>query len=157
MLGKIQVRIKTSFGEVVVEEEHAEDLIRSIKALPENFVNELESLISTKAYPTSADMLNGIVEFTKSGPMLVTKARVTHYEAIGLILYASEERTNTASQISRLLQYSGIKPRIFSRLNEMARKGLIYRPNPAESGWKLTVQGERWIEETVLSKLKGEK
>jgi hypothetical protein len=152
-MGKFQARIKTSFGEIVVEENSAEDLLRVIGTLPKDFVNELESTISAKTVSTTGIMLNSIIESTNEGPIIVSKARLTHYGAIGLILYASDERIETASQISRLLEYSGIRPKTSSRLNEMAKRGLVYKPNPSESGWRLTAQGERWIEDTVLPKI----
>ncbi len=151
-MGRFQARIKTSFGEIVIEEDRAEDLLRTIRTLPKNFVNELELIISAKT-GAMRTTLNDIIEFTKEGPIIVTNANLTHYEAIGLILYASDGKTNAARQISKLLEYSGIRPRIFSRLNEMTKRGLVYKPNPSESSWKLTAQGEKWIRETVLPKI----
>jgi len=155
-MGKFQARIRTSFGEIVVEEDSAEDLLRVIGALPKDFVDELESMISAKTVSTTGMMLNSIIESTNEGPIIVSKGKLTHYGAIGLILYASDERTNTASQIGRLLEYSGIRPKTSSRLNEMAKRGLVYKPNPSESGWRLTAQGEKWIKDTVLPKISPE-
>jgi len=152
-MGKFQARIKTSFGEIVIEEEAAEELLRTIRTLPRNFVNDLEFVISAKTYSTSETTLDGVIEFTREGPVLTSKAKLTHYEATGLVLYASGERTNTANQLSRLLEHSGMKPRVSSRLNEMAKRGLVYKPNPTDADWRLTAQGERWIEETVLPKI----
>lgn len=151
-MGKFQARIKTSFGEIVIEEEAAEELLRSIRTMPKNFINDLEFLISTKTFSTSGTVFKGIVEFTKKGPILKSKAELTHYEAIGLILYASDDKTGTANQISQLLEHSGIKPRVSSRLNEMAKRGLVYKPDPRAVNWRLTAQGERWIEDGVLPK-----
>jgi len=152
-MGKFQARIKTSFGEIVIEEDCAEELLRTIRTLPKNFVDELEFIISAKTISTRSTIFGNIIEFTKEGPIIVSKAKLTHYEAIGLILYASDQRTNSAHQISKLLEYSGIRPRIFSRLNEMAKRGLVYKPNPSESNWRLTAQGEKWIKETVLPRI----
>jgi len=36
-------------------------------------------------------------------PVIITREKLTHYEAIGLILYTSEEKKNTAAQITKLL------------------------------------------------------
>ena len=155
-MGKFQARIKTSFGEIVVEENSAEELLRVITTLPKDFVDELESTISAKTTSKIGMMLDSVIESTNEGPMIVSKAKLTHYEAVGLILYASDERTNTAKQIGRLLEYSGMRPKTSSRLNEMAKRGLVYKPNPSESGWRLTAQGEKWMKETVLTKISSE-
>ncbi|MFQ6095014.1 MAG: hypothetical protein ACE5NN_02610 [Candidatus Bathyarchaeia archaeon] len=155
-MGKLQARIRTSFGEIVVEEDCAEDLLRTIKTLPKNFVNELEFIVSAKTGSTMRTILNTIIEFTKEGPIIVSKAKLTHYEAIGLILYASDERANTARQIDKLLEYAGIRPKTSSRLNEMAKRGVVYKPNPSEPIWRLTAQGEKWIRETVLPRVSEE-
>ncbi len=151
-MGRFQARIKTSFGEIVVEEEAAEELLRTIRTMPKNFLSDLEFLISAKTFSTSGKGFKGIVEFTKEGPVLKSKAGLTHYEAIGLILYASDDKTGTANQIRHLLEHSGVKPRVSPRLNEMAKRGLIYKPDPRGVNWRLTAQGERWIEENVLPK-----
>ncbi len=151
-MGKIQARIKTSFGEIVVEEDGAEELVRTLRTLPADFVHNLEFIVAARTFSVPARAFEGIIEFAKEGPILTSKSRLTHYEAIGLILYASNERTNSATQISRLLERSGLRPRVSSRLNEMAKRGLVYKPDPTEAGWRLTAQGERWIEEIVLPK-----
>ncbi|MEM2518021.1 MAG: hypothetical protein QXO49_03600, partial [Candidatus Bathyarchaeia archaeon] len=99
--------------------------------------------------------LKGIIEFTTEGPVLVSREKLTHYEAIGLILYASEGRQNTATQIQKLLESSGIKCMVPARLNEMVKRGQVFKPDPKRPEFKLTVQGERWIEDDVLAKLRG--
>jgi hypothetical protein len=95
------------------------------------------------------------VEFTTEGPVVVTRENLTHYEAIGLVLYASDERKNTASQIQKLLESSGIKCMVPARLNEMTKRGQVFKPDPAKPEFKLTIQGERWVEDEVLSRLRG--
>jgi hypothetical protein len=103
----------------------------------------------------SGAQLKGIVELTTEGPVIVTREKLTHYEAVGLVLYASEDRTNTASQISRLLESSGIKSMVPARLNEMTKRGQVFKPDPNKPLFKLTIQGEKWVEEEVISKLRG--
>jgi hypothetical protein len=85
----------------------------------------------------------------------VTREKLTHYEAVGLVLYASEDKMNTAAQITRLLESSGIKSMVPARLNEMTKRGQVFKPDPSKPDFKLTIQGEKWIEEEVLSKLRG--
>ena len=151
---RIEARIKTPFGEVVIEGETPQEIINMLEAIPENFVERLSDFVSSRLTPSGAQ-LRGIVELTTEGPVIVTRENLTHYEAVGLVLYASEERKNTASQISKLLESSGIKSMVPARLNEMTKRGQVFKPDPNKPDFKLTIQGEKWIEEEVLSKLRG--
>ncbi len=151
---RIEARIKTSFGEVVIEGETPKEILGMLEMMPENFVEKLSDFVSNKLMPSGAN-LKGIVELTTEGPVIVTREKLTHYEAVGLVLYASEEKTNTAAQITRLLESSGIKSMVPARLNEMTKRGQVFKPDPNKPDFKLTIQGEKWIEEEVLSKLRG--
>ncbi|MBX5321417.1 MAG: hypothetical protein ACQXXG_06460 [Candidatus Bathyarchaeia archaeon] len=152
---KVEVRIKTSFGEIVVEGENPQEVLSLLAAFPKDFVENVSNIVSSKLVPSAAAQLKGIIEFTTEGPVLITREKLTHYEAIGLILYASEDRQNTATQIQKLLESSGIKCMVPARLNEMTKRGQVFKPDPKKPEFKLTVQGERWIEDEVLAKLRG--
>jgi predicted transcriptional regulator len=151
---RIEARIKTSFGEVVIEGENPQEILSMLENLPENFVEKLSDFVSNRLTPSGAQ-LKGIVEPTTQGPVIVTRENLTHYEAVGLVLYATEERKNTAAQITKLLESSGIKAMVPARLNEMTKRGQVFKPDPNKPEFKLTIQGEKWIEEEVLSKLRG--
>jgi predicted transcriptional regulator len=125
-----------------------------LENMPENFVEKLTDFVSNRLMPAGAQ-LKGIVELTTEGPVVVTREKLTHYEAVGLVLYASEEKTNTAAQITRLLESSGIKSMVPARLNEMTKRGQVFKPDPNKPDFKLTIQGEKWIEDDVISKLRG--
>ena len=156
-LGKIQAEIKTSFGKIIVEGLTASDLLDTLKSLPENFVNEIEAVVSEMVMPDKDNIeYNDIVKFTDVGPVLILKdtKRITHYEAVGLILYFSENRSSRPSQIRRLLEYSGLRVQVSSRLNEMAKRGLVFRPTLEKPEWTLSPKGEFWIEEEVIPKLR---
>ena len=155
-MGRVAVRIKTSFGELLVEGGNAQELLELLQGMPPQFMGEVESLISAKLAPPTKLKLQGIVEYTTEGPIIIKGKGATHYEAIGLILYAMEEKTVSPSKISKLLEASGIKSVVPARLNEMAKRGLAFKPDPARGEWKLTAQGERWVEEEVIPKLRGE-
>lgn len=157
MPSKMQVHVKTSFGEVVVEGETATDILDLLKSTPPNFIAEVSNLVSSKLAPPIKARLEGIVELTSEGPVLTTPKSLTHYEAIGLILYTLENKIGTASQIEKLLQSSGIKSMVPARLNEMTHRGLVFKPTPSRPEFKLTTQGERWIENSVLPKIGGAK
>jgi hypothetical protein len=153
MPGKMQVHVKTSFGEVVAEGESAAEILDMLKSTPADFIEQVTNLVSSKLASPIKAQLEGIVELTSEGPVITTPKSLTHYEAIGLILYALENKTGTASQIEKLLQSSGIKSMVPARLNEMTRRGLVFKPTPSRPEFKLTTQGERWMENTILPKL----
>jgi hypothetical protein len=151
---RIEARIRTPFGEVVIEGDTPQEILSMIETFPENFVEQLSDLVSNRLTPSGAQ-LKGIIEPTTEGPVIVTRENLTHYEAVGLVLYASEERKNTAAQITRLLESSGIKSMVPARLNEMTKRGQVFKPDPNKPDFKLTIQGEKWIEDEVLAKLRG--
>ena len=151
---RIETRIKTPFGEVVIEGETPEEILSILETMPTNFVEKLSDFVSDRLMPSGAQ-LKGIVELTTEGPLIVTREKLTHYEAVGLVLYASEDKTNTASKISKLLESSGIKSMVPARLNEMTKRGQVFKPDPKKPDFKLTIQGEKWIEDEVISKLRG--
>lgn len=125
-----------------------------LSSIPENFTEKLGDFVTNRLTPSGAQ-LKGIIEPTTEGPVIVTRENLTHYEAVGLVLYASDERRNTAAQVQKLLESSGRKSMVPARLNEMTKRGQVFKPDPSKPEFKLTVQGERWIEEEVLTKLRG--
>lgn len=151
---RIQAKVKTAFGEVVFEGEDAKEIMDLLESVPADFVEKLSGFVSEKLTPSGAQ-LKGIIEQTTEGPVVVTRENLTHYEAVGLVLYGSEERRNTAAQIQRLLESSGIKSMVPARLNEMTKRGQVFKPDPNKPDFKLTIQGEKWVEDEVLSKLRG--
>jgi len=153
-LKRIEARIKTPFGEVVIEGESPQEILDILGIIPENFVEKLSDFVSDKLTPSGAQ-LKGIVEPTTEGPIIITRENLTHYEAVGLVLYASLERKNTASQIQKLLENSGIKSMVPARLNEMTKRGQVFKPDPNKPEFKLTIQGEKWVESEVLTMLRG--
>jgi len=154
-MAKVRVRVKAPFGEIVVEGESAQEILKTLKTMPPQFVNEVGNLISSNLTPSIQTQLDGIIEITTEGPIITTREKLTHYEAIGLVLFASNEKTSTATQIKRLLASSGIRSMVPARLNEMTKRGIVFKPDPAKPDFKLTTQGERWVEEEVLAKLRG--
>jgi hypothetical protein len=150
----IEARIKTSFGEVIIEGESPQEILDMLATIPENFVEKLSDFVSNRLVPSGAQ-LKGIVELTTEGPVIVTREKLTHYEAVGLILYASQEKKSTAAQIGKLLESSGINAMVPARLNEMTKRGQVFKPDPNKPEFKLTIQGEKWVEDEVLSKIRG--
>jgi hypothetical protein len=151
---KIEARIKTPFGEVVIEGETPEEILKLLETVPEDFMEKLSDFVSNRLVPSGAQ-LKGVVEFTTEGPVIVARGKLTHYEAIGLTLYASEDKKSTAAQITKLLESSGIKCMVPARLNEMTKRGQVFKPDPSRPEFKLTIQGEKWVEDEVLAKIRG--
>ncbi len=154
-MGKIRVRVKAPFGEIIVEGDNAQEILKTLKTIPPQFVNEVGGLISRNLTPSLKTQLEGIIELTTEGPIITTREKLTHYESIALILYASEQHSSTATQIKRLLASSGIRSMVPARLNEMTKRGIVFKPDPTRPEFKLTTQGERWVEEEVVTKLRG--
>jgi hypothetical protein len=153
-MNRVEARIKTPFGEIVVEGENPQEVLKILENFPDNFMQKVSELVSSRLIPSGVQ-LKGIVESTTEGPVIVAHENLTHYEAIGLTLYASEEKKNTAAQITKLLESSGIKCMVPARLNEMTKRGQVFKPDPNRPEFKLTIQGERWVENEVLAKLRG--
>jgi hypothetical protein len=151
---KIEARIKTPFGEIVVEGESPQEILSILETFPENFMEKISNVVQSRLVPSGAQ-LKGIVEATTEGPVVITRESLTHYEAIGLTLYASEEKKNTAAKVTKLLESSGIKCMVPARLNEMTKRGQVFKPDPSRPEFKLTMQGERWVEDGILAKLRG--
>jgi hypothetical protein len=147
--------VKTAFGEVVVEGANTKEILDTFENLSPEFLEKVGGLVSSKLATPLKAQLEGIVEFTTEGPVITARAKLTHYEAIGLVLYACKGRTASAALVERLLQSSGVRSMVPARLNEMTKRGLVFKPDRARPEFKLTVQGENWVEEEVLLRLRG--
>jgi len=152
-LKKVEARIKAPFGELIVDGDSAQEILDLLDSFPPDFVEKISGFVSSRVIPSGAQ-LKGIVEVTTEGPVIIARDNLTHYEAIGLTLYASDEKKNTAAQITKLLESSGIKCMVPARLNEMTKRGQVFKPDPNRTEFKLTMQGERWVEDDVLARLK---
>jgi predicted transcriptional regulator len=151
---KIEAKIKTPFGEIILEGEDPQEILDMLSTFPQDFIEKVSNFVSTRVIPSGAQ-LKGIIESTTEGPVIIARENLTHYEAVGLTLYASEEKKGTAAQITKLLESSGIKCMVPARLNEMTKRGQVFKPDPNRPEFKLTMQGERWIEDDVLARLRG--
>lgn len=95
-MNKVEARIKTPFGEIVVEGENAQDVLKMLESFPDDFMEKVSNLVSSRLI-LSGIQLKGIVESTTEGPVIIAHENLTHYEAIGLTLYASEGKKGTAA------------------------------------------------------------
>jgi hypothetical protein len=152
--GRVRIRVKTSFGEITVEGSSPREVVEMLEGLSPEFITKVGAAVASRLTPPMRTQLEGLVEFTTEGPVITTRTRLTHYEAIGLVLYACEDRTASAALVERLLQSSGIRSMVPARLNEMTKRGLVFKPDPARPEYKLTVSGEKWVEDEVVAKLR---
>lgn len=103
------------------------------------------------------NLLEGVIEWGVDGPLIVAseKAKLSQYEAIGLLLYAFKEQKADPKTIALLLQNSGIKvSNVSARLKEMADSGRVFKPDPKDVVWKLSAQGQMWVEKTIIPKIR---
>lgn len=154
-MGRVKARINAPFGEITIEGENPQEILKILKNFPEDFIEKTSNLVSKKLTPTKAIQLKDVVEFSTEGPLIVTREKLTHYEAVGIILHASEGKKDTSAHIKKLLKSSGIDSMVPARLHEMVKRGRVFKPDPNKPQYKLTVQGERWIQDEVLPRLRG--
>jgi hypothetical protein len=142
------------FGEVSVEGTSTKEVLDVLEDMSPEFLKKVGGLVSSKLTPPLRAQLEGLVEFTTEGPVITTRTKLTHYEAIGLVLYACEGKTAPASLVERLLQSSGVRSMVPARLNEMTKRGLVFKPDPVRPEVRLTVAGEKWVEDEVVARLR---
>ena len=153
----IRVSIKTPFGEIEVSGETAEEVLQLLQSLSPEFCARLSSSIPRLASEQNLNVLEGVVEMTREGPLIVTKKKLTHYEAIGLILYCLKDNQCSTRNLRGLLSSSGKKVTVPARLNEMRKKGYIFKPKPKAPEYKLSTRGIKWVEEEILPRLLAQK
>ena len=56
LLKRIEARIKTPFGEVVIEGESPQEILDMLGMIPENFVEKLSDFVSDKLTPSGAQL-----------------------------------------------------------------------------------------------------
>ena len=71
---------------------------KALEEIDEGFLREVDNRISSLMTNRARDSLRGIVEMRGDGPIIVTKKRLTHYEAIGLILYSMKDHRHRAGR-----------------------------------------------------------
>jgi hypothetical protein len=57
---KVETRIKTPFGEIVVQGENPQEILNMLSAFPEDFMEKVSDFVSNRVIPSGAQ-LKGIV------------------------------------------------------------------------------------------------
>ena len=154
MMPKITVAINTPFGEIRISGENREEVLNALVGLDKKFMGEVNEHIADLLANQAKDDLKGIVDIGRDGPVIITKEKLSHYEAIGLVLYCMRDHQSSSREITKRLTASGKKVTVPARLHEMRRRGHIFKPVDKAPYYKLSTKGSKWIEEEVLLKLK---
>jgi len=154
MPSRIRLGIRTPFGEIEVSGETTLEVLDALEKLDQEFLIDVNDRVSALLATQARDDLKGIVEVGRDGPVVVTKKRLSHYEAIGLILYSMKDHQSSSRELKTRLAASGKKVTVPARLHEMRRRGHIFKPVEKAPLYKLSTKGVKWIEEEVLAKLK---
>lgn len=146
----ITLTVKTRFGDIQVSGENPEELLQALEWLTQEYLAQLNEKVSIVVSKQALDHLKDIVEMRRNGPVLVCKEQISHYEAIGLLLYAMKGYQATGKELKASLNESGRKVVVPARLHEMVKKGHLFRPEGRGSIYKLTTKGVNWVEKEVL-------
>lgn len=147
---RITLTVKTQFGDVQVSGESPAELLTALDWLTQEYIAQLNDKVSGIVSKQSLDHLKGIVQMRQDGPILTCKEEISHYEAIGLLLYAVKGYQATNKELRNMLNESGRRVVVPARLHEMVKKGILFRPEGRGSIYKLTAKGVNWVEREVL-------
>ncbi|MCW3992050.1 MAG: hypothetical protein NWE79_05030 [Candidatus Bathyarchaeota archaeon] len=153
-MARIRLGIKTAFGEIEVSGETTSEVLDALEKLDPGFIAEINKRASALLAMQAKDDLKGIIDMGRDGPVIVTKKKLSHYEAIGLILFGMRDHQLSSRDLRRRLAASGKKVTVPARLHEMRKRGHIFKPVDKAPFYKLSTKGVKWIEEEVLPKLK---
>jgi hypothetical protein len=147
------VTIKTGYGAMEVSGESPEEVLEGLGWLTHELISQINERASEATAYEAEDSLKGIIRVDLEGPTIVSREELSHYEAIGLILYAMKNFEATSKQIRERLVSSGKKVTVAARLHEMRTRGHVFKPEKKGSMYKLTSKGVKWIEDDVLARL----
>ncbi len=153
MTPRLRVTIETGYGAIEVSGESPEEVLEGLGWLTSEYMSRIND-IASEATADVEDSLRGIVRIDDEGPTIVSRENLSHYEAIGLILYAMEGHEATSKKISERLVSSGKKVAVAARLNELRERGQVFKPDSKNSLHKLTANGVKWVEEDLLRRLR---
>jgi hypothetical protein len=149
-LPKITLTVKTQFGDIQVSGDNPEELLSGLELLTQDYMTALNEKVSGLVSKQALDHLKDIVEMRHDGPIIVCKEEISHYEAIGLLLYAMKGYQATGKELKACLNESGRKVIVPARLHEMVKKGFLFRPEGRGGIYKMTAKGINWVEKAVL-------
>jgi hypothetical protein len=153
---KLCISIETNYGTLTLQGDSQEEILEALDLLTEDFLEQVNEKVQLLELKDAESELDGIVRFTVQGPVIVTRAELSHYEVVGLILYSMKHHEATSKQLRDRIEASGKAVIVPARLNEMQKRGHVFRPSRKGSEYRLTAKGLEWMEEEVLEKLRRE-
>jgi phosphoglycerate-specific signal transduction histidine kinase len=153
---KLCINIETNYGTLTVQGDSQEEILEALDLLTEDFLEQVNEKVALLELKDVESELDGIVRVTTEGPVIVTRAELSHYEIIGLVLYSMRHHEATSKQLRDRIEASDKEVIVPARLNEMKKRGHVFRPSGKGSEYRLTAKGLEWMEEEVLEKLRRE-
>ncbi len=153
-MAKLNINIETKYGSITVSGDTQKEIIEALDLLTEGFMDQIKERLDILELKETEDKLHNIVHITPNGPVIVTRNDLNHYESIGLILYAMKNQEATSKKLRERLQASGKEIIVAARLNEMRKRGHIFKPSAKGSEYRLTSKGLIWLDEEVVEKIK---
>ncbi len=151
---KLQLNIETDYGTLTVSGDTQEEILEALSLLTDNFLDEISDKLSVLDLKQTEDRLRNIVRIGQNGPVIVTRAEISHYEAIGLVLYSMKNQEATSKKIRERLEASGKEVIVAARLNEMRKRGHVFKPSGKGSEYRLTSKGMAWVDDEVVEKIR---
>ncbi len=151
---KLQLNIETDYGTLTVSGDTQEEILDALNLLTDDFLDKISEKLSILDLKQTEDRLRNIVRIGQTGPVIVTRAEISHYEAIGLVLYSMKNQEATSKKIRERLEASGKEVIVAARLNEMRKRGHIFKPSGKGSEYRLTSKGMAWVDDDVVEKIR---
>lgn len=151
---KLQLNIETDYGTLSVSGDTQEEILEALGLLTDEFLDEIRDKLIVLDLKQTEDRLRNIVRIGKNGPVIVTRAEISHYEAIGLVLYSMKNQEATSKKIRERLEASGKDVTVAARLNEMRKRGHVFKPSGKGSEYRLTSKGMAWVDDEVVEKIR---
>jgi len=149
-MAKYKTRVKTKFGEIVVDFDSTDDLKKSIESLDLDVVSDIlsakfQSVIAREPRKTKPG-LEGVYTFTPEGRVELLKTPPSAPMTIGLLLYAYDPDPVSSDEI---VSSSGVKTADY--IYQIAYKK--YFDKTTDGRLVLSHQGRLWVETEVTAKL----
>ncbi|MES0324583.1 MAG: hypothetical protein ABUK18_01725 [Candidatus Bathyarchaeia archaeon] len=151
---KLQLNIETDYGTLTVSGDTQEEILEALSLLTDDFLDEISDKLSVLDLKQTEDRFRNIVRIGQNGPVIVTRAEISHYEAIGLVLYSMKNQEATSKKIRERLEASGKDVIVAARLNEMRKRGHVFKPSGKGSEYRLTSKGMAWVDDEVVEKIR---
>jgi phosphoglycerate-specific signal transduction histidine kinase len=154
IMPKLQLNIDTDYGTLTVSGDTQEEILDALALLTDDFLDKISEKLSILDLKQTEDRLRNIVRIGQNGPVIVTRAEISHCEAIGLVLYSMKNQEATSRRIRERLEASGKEIIVAARLNEMRKRGHIFKPSGKGSEYRLTSKGMAWVDDEVVEKIR---